>query len=34
MGAGDNRSSDDAVCGLYSLQCMLYLVYTLLGVNS
>ena len=31
LGAGDNRSWDDAVRGVSSTQCMLYLVYSVLG---
>jgi len=27
LGGGDSRSWDDAVCGVYSTQCMLYSVY-------
>jgi hypothetical protein len=32
LGVGDSRCWDDAVCGLYSSQCKLYLVYAVLGV--
>jgi len=32
LGAGDSRSLDDAVRGVHSTQCMLYSVYTVLGV--
>ena len=32
LGAGDSRSWDDAVCGSWSTQCMLYSVYAVLGV--
>ena len=34
LGAGASRSWDDAVCGVRSTQCMLYLVDAVLGVNS
>jgi len=34
LGVGDSRSWDNAVCGVCSLQCMLYSVYAVLGVNS
>ena len=34
LGEGDSRSWDDAVCGVCNTQCMLYLVYAVLGVNS
>jgi len=30
----DSRSRDDTVCGVCSTQCMLYLVYVVLAVNS
>jgi hypothetical protein len=29
LGAGDSRCWDDAVCGVCSTQCMLYLLFTL-----
>jgi len=32
LGAGDSRSWDDAVLGVYSTWCMLYSVYAVLGV--
>jgi len=34
LGVGDSRSWDEAVHGVCSTQCMLYLVYAVLGVNS
>jgi len=34
LGAGDSQSWDDEVLGLCYTQCMLYLGYAVLGVNS
>jgi len=34
LGVGDSRSWDEAVHGVCSTHCMLYLVYAVLGVNS